>query len=157
MELLENNILARQPKNTIVARSKQTNDAQTKLKPARRSKLTFGDHDNFHPRFSPDGEWIAFISNRGGLPQLWLLETYGGAQKKMAMSPLRWKRPMGRVNVRVRDAQSGKLTAARIYGLAPDGKFYAPAGSYSRFAYPRMARRTAQHAFHTEGKFPAID
>ena len=116
-------------------------------------KLTFGDHDNFHPRFSPDGEWIAFISNQGGLPQLWLLETYGGAQKKMAMSPLRWKGPTGKVNVRVRDAQSGKLTAARIYGLATDGKFYAPAGSYSRFTYPRMARRTAQHAFHTEGEF----
>ena len=42
-------------------------------------KLTFGDHDDFHPRWSPDGESIAYISNEGGLPRLYFLETYGGA------------------------------------------------------------------------------
>ena len=44
-------------------------------------KLTFFQHDAFHPRWSPDGEWIAYISNEGGLPQLALLETYGGEQR----------------------------------------------------------------------------
>ena len=53
-------------------------------------KLTFFEHDAFHPRWSPDGESIAYIDNREGLPQLALLEVYGGANRHRAhrRSPL---------------------------------------------------------------------
>jgi TolB protein len=116
-------------------------------------KLTFGEHDDFHPRWSPDGEQIAFISNRpekpgtAGLPELCLLETYGGKLTRVQIRELRWKRPMGKVHVRVRDEATGKATPARIHALAADGKFYAPRDSYSRIG------ELGEHLFHTNGEF----
>ena len=116
-------------------------------------KMTFGAFDHFHPRWSPDGESILYISNQpaatglAGLPDLWLMETYGGKKKKVEIREYRWKRDMGRVRVEVRDMHTGKRTAARIYGRASDGKFYAPRGAYSRIG------TLGRHLFHTDGEF----
>jgi WD40 repeat protein len=110
-------------------------------------KLTFGSYDDFHPRWSPDGESIAYVSNEGGLPQLYVLETYGGARKKIAIRQRHWKRPMGWFHVRILDETSGRPTSARIQYLASDGKFYAPADAYSRIGLSN------RHFFHTEGEF----
>jgi len=116
-------------------------------------KLSFGDYDEFHPRWSPDGERVAYISNEGGLPQLWLLESYGGAKKRIDIQSRRWRRPMGFVHVRVQDQRTGGTTAARIYADASDGKFYAPSDAYARIASTRMTRRLNDHVFHSDGDF----
>jgi hypothetical protein len=107
-------------------------------------KLTFGNDDHFHPRFSPDGEWIAYIGNEGGLPWLWLLETYGGARKRVEFTEMRWKQPVGKLHLRVLD-DKGIETPARIHMATSDGKFYAPQTTYSRRG------RTGMHTFHTMG------
>ncbi len=112
-------------------------------------KLTFGDHEDFHPRWSPDGESIAYISNEGGLPQLVVMETYGGEKRRVLLNDLKWKRPMTRLHVNVIDEQTGKPIHARIQGVASDGKFYAPRDAYSRIAGVR-------DFFHTSGSYQVM-
>jgi TolB protein len=93
-------------------------------------KFTFGDYDDFHPRWSPDGQSIAYITNEGGLPQLCLIEIAGGGKKLVLIRKRHWKRPMGTVRVSIRDERTGKPTAVRISGEASDGKLYAPPDTY---------------------------
>lgn len=110
-------------------------------------KMTFFEHDAFHPRWSPDGEWIAYISNEGGLPQLALLETYGGAKRTVSITDRRWKRPMGVLTVRLVDEVTEQTTAARIHLTASDGKTYVPSDAYARTS------SAGDHIFHTPGTF----
>jgi dipeptidyl aminopeptidase/acylaminoacyl peptidase len=46
-------------------------------------RLTTSPKADRHPRWSPDGKWIAFESGRDGTPQIFLLPLAGGEAKKL--------------------------------------------------------------------------
>ena len=48
--------------------------------------LTFGDDEQTHPRWSPDGKWLAFLSSRqdeNENDQLWILSSAGGEGEQL--------------------------------------------------------------------------
>ena len=46
-------------------------------------QLTRSEKNDETPRFSPDGETLAFVSDRGGTPQVYLLDLAGGEPRKL--------------------------------------------------------------------------
>ncbi len=46
-------------------------------------QITRGKHSEFSPRWSPDGKFIAFLSDRDGKTQVYLLRTSGGEPEKI--------------------------------------------------------------------------
>jgi dipeptidyl aminopeptidase/acylaminoacyl peptidase len=46
-------------------------------------KLTNSPKHDRHPRWSPDGQWIAFESNRDGNYQIWVMPATGGEARKL--------------------------------------------------------------------------
>jgi Tol biopolymer transport system component len=117
--------------------------------------LTYGDFDRTTPRWSPDGSRIAFISNESGDTSLWLFHWFGGKMERVPIEKLAYKRPMGRLRVRVTDAATGKPMRARVHLNAADGRAYAPTESWFRadwLMFDHMDQRE-YHYFHTDGDF----
>jgi dipeptidyl aminopeptidase/acylaminoacyl peptidase len=51
-------------------------------------RLTTAPGQDNHPRWSPDGKAIAFLSNRGGSAQVWLLPVEGGEARQLTKLPI---------------------------------------------------------------------
>jgi dipeptidyl aminopeptidase/acylaminoacyl peptidase len=51
-------------------------------------RLTTSPGGDNHPRFSPDGQTIAFVSDRSGSAQIWLLPVNGGEARQLTKLPI---------------------------------------------------------------------
>ncbi|MBK9170955.1 MAG: CehA/McbA family metallohydrolase [Bryobacterales bacterium] len=117
--------------------------------------LTYGDFDRTTPRWSPDGNRIAFISNETGDTSLWLFHWFGGKLEHVPVREWQWKRPMGKLTVRILDAATGKPMPGRIHLTASDGRGHAPPDSWFRadwMMFDHMDQAGEYHWFHTKGE-----
>jgi TolB protein len=114
--------------------------------------ISHGDWDEVGARWSPDGQQLAFISNRSGGTQLWLQRVASGAQQPLAVTERRTLRPTGRLVLALRDA-SGLPTPARVAVTDGGGRFHAPADAWIHAddGYDRGERPFEAHYFHSRG------
>jgi dipeptidyl aminopeptidase/acylaminoacyl peptidase len=114
--------------------------------------ISYGAFDNVNPRWSPDGSKIAFVSNRTGNTSLWVQSIPGGDQTEIVARERKYLKPMGRIFLRVQDAQ-GNPVAARVFVTAADGLAYAPddAWMHADDSFDRAERPFEAHYFDTAG------
>lgn len=81
--------------------------------------LTAEGVSSSHPRWSPDGKWLAFLSERsGGQTQVWLLNRLGGEAQVLTETPqdvddFEWSPDSHRLVLVLRDPSPEELEAAK--------------------------------------------
>lgn len=114
--------------------------------------LTYGDYDNLFPRWSPQGDKIAFISNREGNTSLWLVNAYDGGQTQIKTDSFQYIKPRTSLKLVVHNDQGIEIPA-RVSIVDEKGKFYAPPTAWIHADDSRYPDRQSfeMHYFHTLG------
>ena len=90
--------------------------------------ITNTPRDEMAPAVSPDSKWVAHVSNHLGNIDLFVMPIGGGEKRHVGITGLKFRKPSGRVRVKVLDEKGG-ATPVRLYVQAADTKAYGPQGS----------------------------
>src|SRR6266850_5909265 len=114
--------------------------------------LTYGDFDATAPRWSRDGNNIAYVSNESGNTALWVLEIPGAYKRRVHALERRYRDPVGSLRVTVVD-RAGHPLPARISLTTAEGRGYAPddAWRHADEAFDRSERQFEYPYFHSTG------
>ncbi|MGQ0643488.1 MAG: CehA/McbA family metallohydrolase [Gemmatimonadaceae bacterium] len=117
-------------------------------------QLTYGEFDATGPRWAPDGERIAFISNESGNTSLRIVAVPGGAISEVRAPRRRYLKAHGTLSLTIADATAGiALMPARVSVTGADGRGYAPddAWRHADDGFERRERSYEPTYFHTSG------
>lgn len=108
-------------------------------------RLTAHVSRNTFPRFSPDGKWIAFTSNRMGNDDVWVIPATGGEAKQLTFlstgdSVLYWTPDSQRILFTT--SRGARAFGSPIYSVPVDGGLPEPLGA--DFASAGMLRQDGQ-------------
>lgn len=115
-------------------------------------QLTYGEFDATGPRWSPDADRIAYISNEGGNTSLKIVTVPGGGISDVRAARRRYLRPGGTLNLTITDA-AGVPISARVSVTGADGRGYAPddAWRHADDGFDRRQRLYEPTYFHSRG------
>ncbi len=127
-------------------------------------QLTFGEHSNSGPRWSPDGQYIAFLSKRSGKGNLYVMRAAGGEAwalthyEKTDVTALKWA-PDGKqiafLMAEPRSEEKEKATKAKNDPIVWDVDFDFTHLYVTPFAVGPRAAPEARQVTH--GRYQLVD
>ena len=114
--------------------------------------MTYGDFDNTNARWSPDGNLIAYISNKNGNTSLWIQNVLGGKTYELPIQKRIYQKPVATLTLSI-SSEAEERVPARVSIKGSDGRSYAPfdAWIHADDAFDRSKQQYETHYFHSSG------
>ncbi|MBX7127527.1 MAG: CehA/McbA family metallohydrolase, partial [Cyclobacteriaceae bacterium] len=119
--------------------------------------ITYGEYDNKNPRWSPDGQRIAYISNRHGNTSLWTISPLTGKDEAVLISSRIYLKSHKTIEIRVVD-EAGQPVPARVSITDAAHRSYFPTDAWVHSddaRYPAISPYE-QFYFNTQGSSEVV-